>query len=73
MTFEPVDEAMASSETIMGAAPECPPRSAKKAELLQRLSPEKRALFEEIVALRKKIGPLKFEVVKTLRELREYG
>ena len=57
----------------MSAAPERPPRVAKKAQLLQRLSPEKRALFEEIVALRKKIGPVGFDVVKTLRELREDG
>jgi hypothetical protein len=73
MTFEPVDEAMASSDTIMGVATEYPPRAAKKAQLLQRLSPEKRALFEGIVALRQKIGPVKWDVVEILRELRQDG
>jgi hypothetical protein len=50
-----------------------PPIHVERSDLLEKLSPEKRALFEEIVALRKKIGPLKFDVVQALRELREDG
>lgn len=73
MTFEPIDEAMTSSETLLEAEPERPPKVTRKAELLQRLSPEKRALFEEIVAIRKRIGPVNFDVVDLLRELREDG
>ncbi len=38
--------------------------------LLARMSPEKRVLFLAIVALRKKIGPLKINIVKSIRELR---
>jgi hypothetical protein len=42
-------------------------------ELLRSLSPEKRALFEEIVARRERIGPVNIDVVTILRELREDG
>ncbi len=73
MMFEPVDEEMTSIQTTTSASPARRYGTARRAELLQKLSPEKRALFEEIVALRKKIGPVGFDVVKTLRELREDG
>jgi hypothetical protein len=45
----------------------------KRDELVRRMSPEKRALFEKISALRKRIGPVKFDVVEALREIREDG
>jgi hypothetical protein len=73
MTFEPVDEAMASPETMMSTAPGRPSRAARRAELLQSLTSEKRALFEEIVAFRKRMGPMHWDVVKVLREVREDG
>jgi hypothetical protein len=48
-------------------------KASERAHLLENLSPEKRALFEQILALRKKVEPLKFDVVHALRELREDG
>jgi hypothetical protein len=47
--------------------------TAKRDELLRKMSPEKRALFEKISALRERIGPVKFDVVEALREIREDG
>lgn len=44
MTFEPVDEAMASPETMMSTAPERPSRAERRAQLLQSLTSERRAL-----------------------------
>jgi hypothetical protein len=73
MVFEPADKMTASADTFTSATPQRLPRAVDKADLVEKLSPEKRALFEEIVALRKKIGPLKFDVVQALRELREDG
>ena len=46
---------------------------ARRAELLKKMSPEKRAAFERITSLREKIGPVDFDVVKTLREMRRDG
>jgi hypothetical protein len=72
MIFEPGME-MTPTETILGTEPERPSRVTRKVELLRNLSPEKRALFEEIVARRERIGPVNIDVVTILRELREDG
>lgn len=40
---------------------------------LRRMSPEKRALDESIAKLRDEIGPIDFDVVEALRELRNSG
>ena len=48
-------------------------RMQRKDELLRSMSPEKRDLFHKIVGLREKIGPVKFDVVEALREMREDG
>lgn len=40
-------------------------------ERLRRMSPEARATYERIRKLREEIGPIDFDVVKALRELRE--
>jgi hypothetical protein len=61
------------TETILRTEPECPSRVTRKMELLRSLSPERRALFEEMVALREKIGPVNIDVGTILRELREDG
>ena len=42
-------------------------------ELLSRMTPEKRAIYEQIIALRKRIGPVDFNIVEALREMREDG
>lgn len=42
-------------------------------ELLRRMSAEKRAVFERIAALRKRIGPVQINVVEALREMRKDG
>lgn len=42
-------------------------------EKVRSLSPERRALFEEIKRLRDRIGPIDFDVVRAIRELRENG
>ena len=39
-------------------------------ERLHRLSPERRVMYEEILKLREEIGPIDFDVVEALRELR---
>ena len=39
-------------------------------ERLRRMSPEARATYERIRTLREEIGPLDFDIVKALRELR---
>lgn len=38
-----------------------------------KMSPENLALYEKVEALREKIGPLDFNVVEALRELREHA
>jgi hypothetical protein len=43
----------------------------KSGELPMRMGPEKRALFAPIVDLRRRIGPVDFDVVDALREMRE--
>lgn len=40
-------------------------------ELLRRMTPEKRTLFESIRARREEIGPVGFDIVEALREMRE--
>jgi hypothetical protein len=42
-------------------------------ERLQRMSPDRRSLYEEIRQLRERIGAIDFDVVAALRELRENG
>ena len=46
---------------------------ARREELRRRMAPEQRARFERIAALREKIGPVGFDVVAALRELRGDG
>jgi hypothetical protein len=48
-------------------------RAERRDRLLQRLSPERRATYERIRRLREEIGPIDFDVVEALRELRENG
>lgn len=38
-----------------------------------KMSPENRALYKKVEALRERIGPLDFDVVETLRELRDHA
>lgn len=45
----------------------------RRNELLRRLTPERRATYERIRKLREEIGPLNFDVVEELRDLRENG
>ena len=42
-------------------------------ERLRRMSPEARATYKRIRELREEIGPLDFDIVKALRELRDDG
>jgi hypothetical protein len=42
----------------------------RRDERLKRLSPERRAMYEDIRKLREEIGPIDFNVVEALRELR---
>lgn len=48
-------------------------RIRRRNELLRRLTPERRATYERIKKLREEIGPLDFDVVEELRDLRENG
>ncbi len=48
-------------------------RAERRDKLLRRLSPERRATYERIRKLREEIGPIDFDVVEELRELRENG
>ncbi len=48
-------------------------RARRRNELLQRLTPERRATYDRIKKLREEIGSLGFDVVEELRELRENG
>ena len=45
----------------------------KRDDMLKRMTPEKRALYERIVKLREKIGPVNMNLVEAIRELREDG
>ncbi|WP_165227394.1 hypothetical protein [Aquisphaera insulae] len=47
--------------------------SASRDALIESLTPEKRALFDSISKLRRKIGPISFDIVNALREIREDG
>lgn len=40
-------------------------------ERLNRLSPERRALYERVINLRDAIGPIDFDVVEAVRGLRQ--
>ncbi len=43
---------------------------AVRTERLRRMTPARRAQHDRIVALRKEIGPIDFDIVGALRELR---
>jgi hypothetical protein len=47
------------------------PTDKERERLLARLTPERRALYDRIVALREEIGPVDFDIVEAIRELRE--
>ncbi len=42
-------------------------------QLLARMTPERRALLERILARREAMKPVDFDIVEALRELRGYG
>jgi hypothetical protein len=42
-------------------------------EIMQRLSPQRKALYERIQALQKTIGASPIEIAESLRELREHA
>jgi hypothetical protein len=42
-------------------------------ERLRRMSPERLATYERIMKLREKIGPIDFDVVEAVHELRQHG
>ncbi|QEH31973.1 hypothetical protein OJF2_04400 [Aquisphaera giovannonii] len=75
------EQGHALGDRIVGLDPEAagaieasPPLGAADHDaLIRSLTPEKRALFESIASLRRKIGPVAFDVVNALRELREDG
>lgn len=48
-------------------------RRRRRHELLRQLTPERRATYERIKKLREDVGPLDFDVVEELRDLRENG
>ena len=48
-------------------------RTKRRNELLRRLTPERRATYERIKKLREEVGPVGFDVVEELRDLRENG
>ncbi len=45
----------------------------RREERLRRMSPERRALYEEIGKLRDEIGRVDIDIVEAIRELRENG
>lgn len=45
-------------------------RRYSREELLRRMTPEARATYNRIKKLREEIGPIDFNIVKALRELR---
>ncbi len=48
-------------------------RTERREELMRRLSSERKATYDRIRRLREEIGPLNFDVVEELRNLRENG
>ena len=48
-------------------------RRRNRDDRIRRLSPERRAAYERIKKLREQIGPVRFDVVEALRELRAHG
>ena len=48
-------------------------RAHSRAERVSRMTPERREIYNRIRQLREEIGPLDFDVVAALRELRENG
>lgn len=71
--LRPRSSAGASSNTATERSGHQLQRARRRNELLQRLTPERRATYERIKKLREEIGPLSFDVVEELRELRENG
>ena len=49
------------------------PRRQRREALLARMTPERRATYERIRELQEKIGPVDFNIVKALGELRDDG
>ena len=45
----------------------------RRAERLRRMSPERRALYDEALELQRAIGPVPFRVVDLIREIRDDG
>ena len=50
-----------------------PLRMQLRNDRLRKMSPERRAIYERIRKLRDEIGPIDFDVVEALQELREYA
>ncbi len=76
ISFYTIDKIQFAGTTLAGApifAIGATSRRQKTSELLTRMSPEKRALFEQIINIREKIGPVKIDLAKSIRELRENG
>jgi hypothetical protein len=48
-------------------------RSDRKDELIERMSPERRAILDRIRRLREQMGKAPFDIVQELRELRNHG
>lgn len=61
----------ATSTTVSSAASLL--RYHHRDERLRRMSPDARATYDRIRKLREEIGPLDFDIVKALRELRDDG
>lgn len=68
-----INSAAESSVTVTERSVRRLLRAERRNGLLQRLSPERRATYERIRRLREEIGPLDFDVIEELRELRENG
>lgn len=71
-TMRPITRATAPTSAASNPARDND-RARKREELLKRMSPEKRALYERIVSSREKTEPVKFSIVEALREMREDG
>ena len=56
---------------IDGKTRAMPNEAATREKRLRRMSPEARATYDRIRALREEIGPLDINIVEALRELRE--
>lgn len=48
-------------------------RASRRDELLKRLSPDRRAVFDRVKQLREEMGKVSFNIVDELRELRSHG